>query len=411
MKQPVNIKRTLLLLFAAVCSSVATAQYSGSGQQLTWEQITADAQGQTVNFYMWGGADFINNYVSSWIGDQALENYGINLRRVGVSDTADAVNVILTETEAGKTEDGSVDMIWINGENFRTLQQAELLFCGYGDVLPSSRHLDLQAPIHAHDFGTPVEGCEIPWSQTQFAFAYDLVRVSNPPASMAELLAWIKDNPGQFTYPAPPDFTGSVFVRHVFYHAAGGPERLLGPFNQQVFDEVSAKAWQILNDIEPHLWRSGTTYPANITALQSLYANQEVDFFFSYSPSTFGKLVDDGIFPDSTRSFGLQDGTIGNTNFVAIPANSPHKAAAIVIAELLLSPAAQLEKAKPSVWGASTVLDLQLLPSEIQSQFTSLPSHASVVPATELSRASLPELQAGWLTAIEQGWQEHVARN
>ena len=143
----------------------------------------------------------------------------------------------------------------------------------------------------------------------------------NRPRDMAALLDWIKANPGRFTYPAPPDFTGSAFVRHVFIHAAGGPETLIGPFDQATFDEVAAKTWAILNEIEPFLWREGQTYPTTVTQLNELFANGEVAFTFNYDPAQFGLAVDAGTYPETTRSFGLTDGTIGNTNYTLIPFN------------------------------------------------------------------------------------------
>jgi putative spermidine/putrescine transport system substrate-binding protein len=47
-------------------------------------------------------------------------------------------------------------------------------------------------------------------------------------------------------------------------------------------------------------------------------------------------------------------------------------------------------------------------PPEIQKAFAALPSHPSVVPAAELSKMALPELQAGWISAIEKGWLANV---
>jgi ABC-type uncharacterized transport system YnjBCD substrate-binding protein len=64
---------------------------------------------------------------------------------------------------------------------------------------------------------------------------------ADPPRTIPDLVEWIKANPGQFTYAAPPDFTGSAFVRHVCYHAAGGYERLLGEFDQAVFDQAAGR--------------------------------------------------------------------------------------------------------------------------------------------------------------------------
>ena len=322
----------------------------------------------------------------------------------------EAVNIVLGEKEAGVDDAGSVDTIWINGENFRTMKQASLAFCGYPETLPNNALVNWDNPAIANDFGVPVDGCEVPWSRAQFAFAYDSAVTESPPKSIPELIEWVEANPGQFTYPAPPDFSGSVFVRHVFYHAAGGVDNLLGDFDQAKYDAAAAKAWEILNGLEPHLWREGQTYPSSITALQQLFANREVALFFGYEPSQFGIAVENGTFPPSVRSYGLTDGTIGNTNYTIIPYNSPHKAAAMVLANVLLSAQAQYEKARPGVWGTTPGIDASRTSAEMQAKFGSLERHPSVVPTSELAKAALPELQASWITAVEKGWLENVGR-
>lgn len=374
----------------------------------TWDQVVAQARGGSVNWFMWGGSDPINTYVSTYVADILQRDYDITLTRVPITDAADIVNLVLSEKEAGITDQGSVDLIWINGENFRAMKQADLAFCGYTDLLPNNTLVDWQNPAIANDFGVPVDGCEVPWNTVQFAFAHDSATLPNPPRDMAGLIEWVKANPGRFTYPAPPDFTGSAFVRHVFIHAAGGPDALLGPFDQATFDAVAPKAWAILNEIEPFLWRAGQTYPTTITQLNELFANGEVTLTFNYDPAQFGLAVDAGTYPDSTRSFGLTDGTLGNTNYTLIPFNSPNKAAAMVVQNVLLSDQAQLEKAKPEVWGASPAIEVSRTAPEVQAGFSAIVSHPSVVPATELAKAALPELQAEWLTAIEAGWLAKV---
>ncbi len=376
---------------------------------MNWDQVVATAQGGTVNWFMWGGADNINAYVSDTVGAVLQRDYDITLNRVSVADTAEVVNLVLGEKEAGVTDQGSVDLIWINGENFRTMKVGGMVFCGYTDVLPNNGLINWDNPAIANDFGVPVDGCEVPWSRAQFAFAYDTARVPSPPQDMAGLIAWIKANPGQFTYPAPPDFNGSVFVRHVFYYAAGGADALLGPFDQAKYDVAAAKTWAILNDLEPYLWREGQTYPANIAALDQLFANGEVAFDFNYEAAQFGVGVTNGTFPDTVRTYGLSDGTIGNTNYTLIPFNSPNKAAAMVVQNLLLSGEMQVEKARPEVWGATPAIEVSRTGPDTQAAFAALPSHPSVVSAEVLGQKALPELQAGWISAIEQGWLENVA--
>ncbi len=395
----------LLLLSAAALADTADGE---ALKAMGWDQIVNEARGGTVNWFMWGGADNINAYASDYIGTALKRDYDITLNRVPITDAAEIVNLILSEKEADVTDNGTVDLIWINGENFRSMKEAGLAFCGYTSLLPNDALVDWDNPAIANDFGVPVEGCEVPWNTVQFAFAHDSAMLAEPPRDMAGLLAWIKANPGRFTYPAPPDFTGSAFVRHVFIHAAGGPEGLLGPFDQVKFDAVAGKTWAILNGLEPFLWREGATYPTTVTQLNELFANGEVAFSFNYDPAQFGLAVQAGLWPETTRSFGLRDGTIGNTNYTLIPFNSPNKAAAMVTQNLLLSGEAQLEKARTEIWGAAPAIEISRTPPEVQAGFAAIKTHPSVIPASELAKSALPELQAGWLTAIEAGWATNV---
>jgi len=407
-----NLKAALLAtsLMLMPASSIADTADGEALNGMAWDEIVEMAKGGEVNWFLWGGSDNINQYVTEFVGGILKDEYDITLNRVGLSDTVEAVNIVLGEKESGVMDAGSVDMIWINGENFRTMKQGDLAYCGYTDVLPNNAFVDWDNPAIANDFGVPVEGCEVPWSKAQFAFAYDTARTENPPRSIGELIEWVKANPGRFTYPAPPDFNGSVFVRHVFYHAAGGVDNLLGDFDQAKFDEVSAKIWEILNDLEPYLWREGATYPASISAMEQLYANSEVDLTFNYEPAGVGLNIENGIFPPTTQGYGLTDGTIGNTNYTIIPFNSPNKAAALVLQNVLLSGEAQVQKALPDVWGAKPAIEIGRTSEEIQAKFNAIEVHPNVAPAEELAKAALPELQASWISAIEKGWLENVGQ-
>jgi putative spermidine/putrescine transport system substrate-binding protein len=396
----------------AFCAPLAQADTADASALIgaDWDSVVAQARGGTVNWFMWGGADNINAYVTEYIGGMLQRDYDITLNLIPLADTADAVNIVLGEKEAGNLDGGAVDLIWINGANFRTMVQGGLAFCGYTETLPHDRLIDWSNPAIANDFGVPVSGCEVPWNLAQFAFAHDSATLPAPPQSIPALLDWIKANPGQFTYPAAPDFNGAVFVRHVFYHAAGGVENLMGPFDQAKFDAAAAKTWAILNEIEPFLWREGQTYPTSINQLNELFANGEVALTFNYDPAQFGIAVDAGIYPETVRSYGLTDGTIGNTNYTVIPFNSPNKAAAMVAQNLLLSPAAQVHKADPAVWGTAPAIVPDRMPPDMQAALAALPAHPSVIATSTLAERALPELEASWIAAIEQGWIENVGK-
>ncbi|MEL0205961.1 MAG: ABC transporter substrate-binding protein, partial [Alphaproteobacteria bacterium] len=113
------IKRMGITILAAVLAHIPLALAdTGDGEKLSsmsWDQIVAEARGSEVNWFLWGGSDNINRYVTEYIGGILKDRYDITLNRVGLSDTVAAVNIVLGEKESGVMDEGSVDMIWING--------------------------------------------------------------------------------------------------------------------------------------------------------------------------------------------------------------------------------------------------------------------------------------------------------
>ncbi len=182
----------------------------------------------------------------------------------------------------------------------------------------------------------------------------------------------------------------------------------MGPFDQDTFDAVAAKTWAALNEMEPYLWREGQTYPSTVVQMNDLFANGEVALTFNYEPAQFGIAVQNGTYPETVRSYGLTDGTIGNTNYTVIPLNSPNKAAAMVVQNMLLSAEAQYDKARPDIWGALPAIEVARTSDDMQAKFAALPPHPSVIAGDELGRNALPELRSDWISAIEQGWIDNV---
>lgn len=389
---------------AAPAGAAAPPGFEGK----TWADIVAAARGQTVNFYMWGGSDIINGWVTGYVAQNLKERYGITLIMTPVSDAPEFINKILGEKQAGRDADGSIDLVWVNGENYRTLRQGNLAYGPWSRFLPNSAYVNWDDASVANDFGTPVDGYESPYGKAQFVMIYDSARVPEPPKTVNDLLAWIRANPGQFTYAAPPDFTGSAFVRHVCYAATGGHAQFMGDFDQALFDEKFGACWTALNEIEPALWRGGQTYPESRARMIDLFANGEVAFDMAYNPAEASSLIAQGRYPETARTFVFEEGTIANTHYVAIPYNSPHKAAAMVVADFLLSPEAQLSKADPAGWGDLPVLDPARLPADWQQKFDELPRGPATLSDAVLAAHRLPELPAAWITAIEQGWETNV---
>ena len=373
----------------------------------TWDDVVVAARGTTVNWYMWGGSDTINQNVDNDIGGPLAEQYDITLNRVPLNDTADAVNQVLDEEGAGVTSGGSADLIWINGENFRTLKEAGLLYGPWAEDLPNAILVPWGDPAIDFDFGTAVEGYESPWGHAQFVFEYNSDLVTAPPTSFEDLQEWIHANPGLFTYPAIPDFTRSVFVRHVFYWVAGGPEPFHGEFDQATFDEYAPTVWEYLNEIESDLWRDGDTYP-EAPVMDDLLANQETAFNMTYAPGNASLQIRKGVYPESIRTFVMDTGTLSNNNYVAIPFNASNPAGAMVLADYILSPEFQLVIADPDRWGWEMPTDPTTWPEDAQAQLESYERGVATLSVEELTDHALPEPPVAWVTAMEEGWINNV---
>jgi putative thiamine transport system substrate-binding protein len=389
----------LLKAVATVCAlMLGQAAHAAS-----WDHTLAQARGQTVYWHAWGGDPQINAYIE-WVGEQVQERHGIDLVHVKLTDTAEAVARVVAEKAAGTTEGGAVDLIWINGENFASMKAQDLLFGPFAQDLPNFRYVDAKGkPTTLVDFTVPTDGLEAPWGMAQFVFLYDTAAVSTPPRSIPALLEWIKAHPGRFTYPAPPDFLGSTFLKHVLAELTDRPEALQGPVDQADFAAVTAPLWAWLEDARPHLWRKGASYPLSGPALQQLLDDGEVDFSLAFNPAEASAAITAGRLPETVRTFVLEGGTIGNTHFVAIPFNAAHPAGAMVVADFLMSPEAQAHKQDPRVWGDGTVLDLAALMPEDRARFDALPLGVATLPPEELTPVR-PEPHPSWMVEIEAEW-------
>jgi len=414
MRSSLKVMCVVLMVIMAGCSSWFGAnekQEQTVWLQASWQEISEAAQGKTVRIYMWGGDPLINQYIDDWVAPRLKQASGVTLERVAINDIREIINKLITEKQAEKSA-GSVDIMWINGENFRTAKQSELLYGSFASLLPNAQQfIDLNAPSMANDFGLPTDGLEAPWGKAQFVSTYNQDKVQAPPLSMAELREWVKANPGKFTYPAPPDFNGSAFVRHVLYELTGGYETYLDPsLDADQFSAKLGKVWEYLNEIEPYLWREGKTYPESVAKLDQLFANQEIWMTMGYGSAHAAKAMNQGTFPESTRTYVLAGGTLTNTHYLAIPFNASEPAAAMVAINYLLSPEAQLAKYDPTNWGDDTVIDLTKLTTAERELWQAIDRGVATLSAEELGQKQLPEMSGEWVELLERGWQDEVAK-
>lgn len=389
--------KSLALLAALTLPLAAQAQTDPAD----WDAVTAAAKGQTVYWNAWGGSTTTNDFIA-WVGDKVKTEYGVTLEHVKLTDTADAVTRVLSEKQAGTDTGGAIDLIWINGANFAAMKEADLLFGPFAEQLPNWRYVDTEGKTVQTDFTVPVEGYESPWAMAQVVFIYESAKME-PLGSMQAILDWSTAHPGRFTYPQPPDFLGTTFLKQVLVDTLDDPSVLQQPATDENYAEVTASLWDYLDKLTPSLWREGRAYPATGTAMFPLIADREIDLSTSFSPGAATAAIANNELPETVRTFVLDKGTIGNASFVAIPYNAAHAEGAMVVANALLSPEAQARAQDPEILGYGTVLAMDKLDTDQRALFDALDLGVATLSPEELGTVQA-EPHPSWMTRIADDW-------
>jgi len=391
---------SIVLLLSVFASPSFAAELDAS-----WDAQLDKARGQTVYFNAWGGSDRINAYLE-WAAKRINEEYDVTLEHVKIGDIAEVVGQLEAAKAVGRNEDGNVDLMWVNGENFAAMKRNELIWGPFANALPNTANVQ-DSPSIKMDFSVPVEGLESPWGGAQLVFMHDSETLAQPPKSAEALLAFVQDG-GRFAYPAPPAFHGTTMIKQLLYELTDQAEVLAKPVDEADFDSVTAPLWQYLDLLHPNLWGKGKSWPPSAETTRQMLDDGELDIGMSFNPNEASAAVKDGQLPDSVRTYVFDSGTIGNTHFVTIPYNAKAKEGAMIVANFLISSEAQAHKANPEIWGDPTVLDIAKLDEADKKNFTSIDFGPWVLPIA--AGQTLPEPHASWAGALEQAWLERYGK-
>ncbi|SHH65571.1 putative spermidine/putrescine transport system substrate-binding protein [Sporobacter termitidis DSM 10068] len=408
-----KLKRVAALLLALILGF--TLFISGCGRnaappqnQKGFDAVVSAAKGTTVNFYSWGGDEKINKWIDTVLAKNVKDNYGITLKRIPMDDTQTAITKLMDEKQSG-VDKGSIDMLWVNGENFYTAKENGLFYGPFTAELPNfQKYIDQDSDDIKYDFGVTVDGMEAPYAKAQFVFINDSSVTPETPKNAQELLEYAKKYKGKVTYPAPPDFTGSVFVRQIIYDVVGYDKVNAAGTDKEKIKAAIQPAMDYLKELKPYLWKEGKTYPASSGQLDNMFADGEVVMDMNYDPNTVAAMIDKGTVKDTARDFIFDKGMIGNTSFLAIPANAPNKEGAMAVINAILTPELQASKYDPSNWGALPVLDNNKLSDSEKQLFDKIPLGKGVIPQSTLLSKRQPELPASVVPIIEEIWQSEI---
>ena len=406
------MKKLAALLLSLVMALSLTA-CSGKDEQAkkldlsaaSWDQIVDAAKGTTVTFYGWGGDEDRNHWLASVGAPYMKEHYGITLEVVGMN-IDEILAKLAGEKEAGAAA-GSIDMIWINGENFYSAKENGLLYGAFLDKLPNTEaYIDTQDPETLNDFCMPIEGFEAPYGKAQLVLFNDSAVTPEAPSSAQELLSYCRQYPGKVTYPALPDFTGSAFVRNIIYELCGWEQFQTMEADYETVKEAIAPALDYLRSLNPYLWNEGRTFPDSSTTVDAMFTDGELVLGMSYSPYGVAVGIENGVYTPTTRTFLFENGTIGNTNYMSIAFNAPNPAGALVVINAMISAGLQLSQYEKL--RNLPVVSPEKLSGEEKAAFDAVDMGEGVLTQEELLTHRLPEMPAKLVPVIEEIWLSEV---
>jgi len=371
----------------------------------SWDEIVETAKGTTVTFYGWGGDENRNNWLNTTVAQYVKDNYDITLEVVGMN--IDEILAKLSgEKQAGSTK-GSIDMIWINGENFYSAKDNGLLWGPFTDKLPNMEaYIDLNDPETLNDFCMPIDGYEAPYAKAQMVMYADTAVTPDLPSSAEALLEFCKANPGRVTYPALPDFTGSAFVRNIIYELCGWEQFQTMEADYDTVKAAIEPALDYLRQLNPYLWNEGKTFPDSSTTVDAMFADGELVMAMSYSPFGVATGIDQGLYTDTTQTFVFENGTIGNTNYMAIGFNSPNKAGAMVVINAIIS--GEIQLTQYAQLRELPVVAADKLSDEEKAAFDAVDLGKGILTQAQLLAHRLPEMPASLVPVIEEIWLNEV---
>ena len=429
----IRISRAILVSSLLVTTALAQADEATSRFQadfldgkLAWASVleTARAEGE-VQFFYWGGDDNLNIWMDSVVAP-AMAELGVTLRANRITGTKDAVDLVLAEAGAGKgIGEGSVDAIWLNGENFFTLKQQGQLFGSFAQALPNSVHFewdetDPHSTLNLRDFGTTTEGMEVPWSGEQYVCVANraLMTADQTPSDFAGLRAYLEANPGKFAYVKPPHYLGNTFVQQVLY--AFNPDGTAASPFQASISELGAEelarliepGFAYLRELEPLLLggpQGATRYPEDGAAADGLFRNSEIHLTCGFGLYAVATKRANGSYPDTAEEIIFPAGSmIKNKSYLAIPANAPNPAAALVLANYMSSVDAQVTRLELVGYPAG-IDPWRLSPEDAARLEAAAPPHFGVT-AAELDANIAPDTNASLVDVVEAVWLEYIER-
>ena len=198
--------------------------------------------------------------------------------------------------------------------------------------IPNAASVEAKSSI-ATDYCQPYRG-------TTVILAYDSAKVPTPPATMDELVAWMKANPGRFAYNTPgTGGAGDSFARSSVYNFL--PEEAFTSDDEKWIGEWD-EGFNFLKEIHPYIYSSGgsVVYPNKNQGTLDLLNQGEIDMCPNWADMVLSQRAS-GEIKESIKITQIDPALTGSLQSLVIPPFGSNTDGAYAFMNYMLSPAAQ----------------------------------------------------------------------
>ncbi len=349
------------ILFATLALALValTLAACGSGSSGTTSQTT------TLTLYSSGDVNVQNLWHNTLIPQFEKSHPGINVRLVFAEHgTTDATTLarLSAAVSAGKAPGMDV----IDAGMVQQAATANLLLPLNAQNVPMISHVDPALLQQVNNDG-------VPYRASSVVLAYNTQDVQNPPTTLSALLAWIKANPGKFTYNSPNSGgSGQAFVEAVLnsHIDANTMHTLITGYDPSIENAWNA-GFQELHSLGSSIYRNGF-YPNGNVAVLQLLGNGSISLAPVWSDQALTYLSQN-LLPSSVKLVQLDPPFNGGPAYIGIPRNTPHAKEAYTFVNWLLG--SDVQATIVNAMHGFPGVQWSYLPSAVQQQYASI-AHA-----------------------------------
>lgn len=397
-------------------STSTNGRTTKDGLDLTdWNAVTAAAKGTEVRALFWGGDANFNSWMTGTVAKYMKEHYDITFVYDTVTNTAEAVTVVSDEKQAGcEAGKGTVDLLWLDSENFATAKKGGLLYGKIVDLVPNAeKYLDKSSPFYTVDNGTPTDGYEVPWDPGVDVIVTNMAvtpNTPNAPTTADEFKKWVMDNPGKITYPTCDDTFGrrSVYMFSALVCGGNWHSNFTESTTKAEIKTAMQPALDWMAEINPYLWQEGKNYPQSSDEWMKMFANGEVANCFDWSAYGTASKIAAGTYPETAKDQFMDFGTLSGMGYLNVTYDAPNIAGALCVIDGLLSPELQYGMVRDTGYGNAISYDL--LSDEEKKIADSIEIGKGSYSTKEIDQVTkYPEPPSYTFEYINQLWWEEVA--